>query len=112
MNNVDDNSNDFKSEILGNNIKNIRIASGFTQEVFSEKLGITPQFLSAVERGVTGISVNTVIKICNITNCSPSLLFRNIIFPNNDSINNLYDQLNTRDKLVIKDFIRSLLKYS
>lgn len=46
-------SNEFKSEILGNNIKNIRKNADLTQEEFSEKLGVTPQFLSAVERGLS-----------------------------------------------------------
>lgn len=47
-----ENLNEFKSEILGNNIKSIRKNANYTQEEFSEKLGITPQFLSTVERGL------------------------------------------------------------
>lgn len=48
-----ENSNEFKSTVLGNNIKNIRKNADLTQEEFSEKLGVTPQFLSAVERGLS-----------------------------------------------------------
>ena len=107
-----ENSNEFKSEILGNNIKNIRKNADLTQEEFSEKLGVTPQFLSAVERGLSGISINTAINICKIVNCSPAVLFKNIINYEIKDISNLYEQLDSRDQIVVQDLIKSLLKNS
>lgn len=102
-----ENSRNFKSETLGNNIKEIRKKANYTQDEFSEKLGITPQFLSAVERGISGISLTTAIKICQIANCSPLVLFKNII--EISSLEDKYELLSDKDKQVIEKLIDYLL---
>lgn len=101
-------NNEFKSRTLGDNIKQIRKKCNYTQEEFSEKLGITPQFLSAVERGLAGISLNTAISICEIANCSIMLLFKDITKPS--SIEDNFELLSDRDKLIINSMIRCLLE--
>jgi len=100
--------NDLKSKTLGNNIKSIRKKSNYTQEEFAEKLDITPQFLSSVERGINNISLTTAINICKITNCSPSLLFKDII--NAASITDKYELLNSEYKDVVAKMIEYLLE--
>lgn len=101
-------NSEFKSVTLGNNIKQIRKNCNYTQEEFSEKLGITPQFLSAVERGVAGISLNTAISICEIANCSIMLLFKNIT--KTSSIEDNFELLSERDKIIINTMIHCLLE--
>jgi len=103
-----ENSRNFKSETLGNNIKEIRKKTNYTQDEFSEKLGITPQFLSSVERGISGISLTTAIKICQIANCSPLALFKNII--KISSLEDKYELLSDKDKQVIEKLIDYLLE--
>lgn len=103
-----ENTDEFKSITLGKNIKNIRKKSNYTQESLSEKLDVTPQFLSSVERGVAGISLKTAINICNIANCSANMLFKDIIkIPQSMD---KYDLLPTRDKIIIDEMIEVLLK--
>lgn len=55
---------------IGQNIKWCRESAGLTQEEFSELLEITPNHLSAIERGVSGISFEKLIKICTTLNVS------------------------------------------
>ena len=43
--------------ILGENIKREREKAGYTQERFSEIIDMTPNNLSAVERGVASVSL-------------------------------------------------------
>lgn len=102
-----ENIDEFKSNTLGENIKYIRKKNKYTQEEFSEKLGITPQFLSSVERGVNGISIETAIKICQITKCSPMSLFKGII--ETSSIEDKYELLSAKNKKVIDKMIEYLL---
>lgn len=102
-----ENIDEFKSNTLGENIKCIRKKNKYTQEEFSEKLGITPQFLSSVERGVNGISIETAIKICQITKCSPMSLFKGII--ETSSIEDKYELLSAKNKKVIDKMIEYLL---
>ena len=101
-------NNEFKSKTLGNNIRYMRRKTNYTQEKFSEKVGVTPQFLSSVERGNAGISIETAIKLCNASNCSANVLFKDIIYINN-SIDK-YDLLNDSNKKVIDKMIEFLLE--
>lgn len=64
--------------LIGNNIKRERIKAGLTQERFSELIGIGPKSLSAIERGAVGVSICTLLRICNVLHISSnSLLFEN-----------------------------------
>ncbi len=92
---------------LGQNIRDIRKNLNLTQEEFSEKLNINPQFLSQIETGKVGISIDTAINICKIANCSSTILFKGII--NSSNISDNYELLNDRDKSVINQMIIYLL---
>ena len=62
--------------LVGNNIKREREKAGLTQDQLSEKLGIGPKSLSSIERGTVGVSLSTLLKICNVLSISSnSLLF-------------------------------------
>ena len=55
---------------IGLRIKQARERNSLTQETFAEKIGVTPQYISDLERAVVGISIPTLIKICMILGCS------------------------------------------
>ncbi len=60
--------------IVGANIKREREKAGYTQDQFSEMLGIGPKSLSSVERGVVGVSMTTLLKICDLLHVSPNVI--------------------------------------
>ena len=93
--------------ILGQNIRNIRKNLQLTQEQFAEKLDLNPQFISQIETGKVGISIDNAINICNLANCSPIALFKDLVTSPNIIDN--YELLNERDKLVINQLISFLL---
>lgn len=49
---------------VGRNIQMLREERHYTQEELSEKLGITPNHLSAIERGVSGASLKLLESLC------------------------------------------------
>lgn len=49
---------------VGGNIQRLREEHHYTQEELSEKIGVTPNHLSAIERGVSGISLELMEKLC------------------------------------------------
>lgn len=49
---------------IGSNIQAIREHAKYTQEELSEIIGITPNHLSAIERGASGASLETIEKLC------------------------------------------------
>ena len=51
-------------ELLGKNLWDFRKALKLTREVFAEQCGISAQFLSEIEHGRKGMSVETLYKIC------------------------------------------------
>lgn len=64
--------------LVGSNIKRARINARYTQEKFSELIGIGTKSLSAIERGTVGVSLVTLLRICKVLRISAnSLLFEN-----------------------------------
>ena len=61
---------------VGSNIRIEREHAGYTQEALSEILGITPNHLSAIERGVSGASLEMIETLCALFGIqSDSLIF-------------------------------------
>lgn len=61
---------------IGERIKQAREKGGMTQEQFAELINKTPQFVSDLERGVSGISIETLRTICEkLCISSDSILF-------------------------------------
>ena len=60
--------------LVGANIKREREKAGFTQDQFSELLGIGSKSLSSIERGVVGVSLTTLLRICDILHISANVL--------------------------------------
>ena len=92
---------------LGKNIRNIRKSLNLTQEEFAEKLNLNPQFISQVENGKVGISIDTLINICNLANCSSAIIFHGVL-KSPSAIEN-YELLTNRDKSIIDQMINCLL---
>jgi len=59
---------------IGSNIRTARMRANLTQEKMSEMIGVTPQYLSDLERGLVGTSVSTLIKICSELNVSSDFI--------------------------------------
>ena len=51
---------------IGARIRLARETAGMTREEFSEKIGISAQFQTDIERGRTGPSITTLCKICDV----------------------------------------------
>ena len=56
-----------KKEEIGERIKILREKTQMNQKQFAELIGIKTQYLSNVEKGLNGITIDKLIKICNIT---------------------------------------------
>ena len=62
----------------GERIKLAREDAGFTQEQLAEQVEVSPQYVSDLERGVVGVSIATLKRICiSLHVSSDQLLFGN-----------------------------------
>lgn len=71
-----------KSEVLsiiGKNIKQSRLLKGLTQEVLGEKIHKSTNFVSLIERGESGVSLSTLVDICNVLEVDSSVIFNGLI---------------------------------
>lgn len=62
------------NRLVGANVKRERERVGYTQDRFSELLGIGAKSLSAIERGVVGVSLPLLLKICEVLHVSPNVI--------------------------------------
>lgn len=69
-------------KVVGQNIKQARLLRGLTQEVLSEKINKSTNFVSLVERGASGISLSTIVDICNVLEISTDTIFNGLIISN------------------------------
>ena len=99
------------NKIIGNNVRFIRKSNKLSQEKFAELLDLSPQFISDLERGVQGISLTTMVKICNTMKCSPMVILSNLIeFDNYNNEMDNFINLSEKNQEIIKTIISALLK--
>lgn len=59
---------------IGDRCRKAREAAGYTQELLAETIGRTPQFISDAERGISGMSLPTIMKLCMALSVSADYL--------------------------------------
>ncbi|MCM1567971.1 MAG: helix-turn-helix transcriptional regulator [Roseburia sp.] len=64
---------------LGTRIRYYREELGYTQEKFAELVGLSPNYLSALERGVKLPKLQTFIRIANQLQISSDLLLQDTL---------------------------------
>lgn len=97
--------------LVGANIKRKREKAGFTQDQFSELLGIGSKSLSSIERGVVGVSLTTLLRICDILHISANVLLYEQDQKNDvDSITLQLKMLSAEQFKIASDVITNLIK--
>ena len=66
-------------KIIGKRIQEFRKKRGMTQEELSEVIEISPHYLSALERGIYNIKLETLVKILNCLDCSADEVFCDVV---------------------------------
>lgn len=55
---------------IGEQIKKAREKAMLTQEQFAERIDVSPQYVSDLERGVVGVSIATLKRVCTVLSVS------------------------------------------
>ncbi len=64
---------------IGKRIKELRKQKKMRQEKLAEMVGITPNYLSALERGAYNIKLDTLVQIIDCLDITSDDLFRDVI---------------------------------
>lgn len=59
---------------IGERVKVAREQTGLTQEQLAEYIDVSPQYISDLERGLVGVSIPTLKKLCTTLNVSSDRL--------------------------------------
>lgn len=66
-------------KLVGERIQSLRQQKGLTQQQFSEMVGISTNYLSDLERGVSSPRMDKLVSIMNALDCSADELFIDVI---------------------------------
>lgn len=89
-------------KLINSNIKALRQKNFLTQEEFAEKIGLSLQGLSNIERNKYQPTAETVDKICKAFNITPQELLITNTESNQDVINNIVTLLNQAKPRTLK----------
>ena len=80
--------------IMGDRVKDLRKKKRLTQERFAEKIGVSVQYVSEIERGISMPSMQVFVKILEVLDASADYLLRDMV-----STGNLYGDKQIATKL-------------
>lgn len=96
-------------QIIGKNIKRIRLLRGLSQETLATDLDKSVNLVSLVERGESGLSIPTLIDICKVLKVDANSIFEGVIAPpvaiDDDFITKSLSLFNNADKAIVTDLI-------
>ena len=88
-----------------------REAAGLTQERFAELIGVSPQNVSCVERGLAGVSLTVLRRMCEILHVSSDALLLGKPAGNDvEALTRRLEQLPPEQFRVVRDVINSVLE--
>ena len=101
---------------IGRRIKEIRESRGYTQEQVAEKLNLSVQHVSVIERGVKSPRLDTFVRIANILEINADYLLRDVLRVSSQlTSNELYKmlgQVSEKEKRRILEVVRVLIETS
>ena len=93
--------------IIGQRIRQARLAKNYTQDELSEKLDVSIAFLSRVERGSSHINLKRLHQLCNLLDVSEGYILNGV---SSDSKNYLTQEFNDLIKSCSADKQRLIYK--
>lgn len=81
--------------------KEYRIKNNYTQEQVAELSNLSAKYISQLERGISGGTLETILKLCNVYKVSPNTILKP--FLDEKTVNKSNEILEKYDKLSLKD---------
>lgn len=102
-------SNDVKN-ILGNNIRKLRLAKGLSQEQLAEAVGLERDSISSIETGRAFTSSEALAKFANFFNVELNYLFNSNNIEEIDKIVDFKKEINRALNGCTLDFLKNIYK--
>ena len=96
-------------QVIGKNVKTARLMRGLSQELLAEKLEKSINFVSLLENGKTGFSIQTIIDLCSALEVDANFIFKGVIAPPeaiaDDYITKSLSLFNETDRNIVENLI-------
>lgn len=100
----------FDKELMGKKLQMVRKEKGYTQEHLSELVGISNRTLNLMEKGKSGMKLETLIKFCNSLDVSPNYILSYKSNGNDEEIS--LNRFTPEQQKIIKEFLDTFEKLS
>lgn len=98
--------NPYDSAAIGKRIKQSRNAKHYTQEKLAEIINMNSKNISQVERGMIGISISTLIKICKALDVSSDYILFGIENNNHgNAIDIMLSELSEKEQIYAENLL-------
>lgn len=95
---------------LGRRLQLTRESRGYTQEALAEMLDVGVQHISNIERGVTGISLTALVRVCDVLDVSADFLLLGVYAAHHAaSIDDRIQKLPPRQGAMVEQSINQML---
>ena len=102
---------EYDIQLIGQRIKMARKAKRYTQDYVSARANIGEKFLSQIECGNAGLSVQTLLSLCEILEVSPNyILLANPSKSTENSIGDLLQGLTPRQLQDVESILKIFVK--
>ena len=94
---------------IGKIMQSIRKSLGMTQEQVAEKLDLAPRYISDIERDKTKGSLDTLVKLFNVYNVTPTFILKDYLINQDFNIDPSligYYNLSDYEKKVVLNIIK------
>ena len=96
---------------IGEQVRIAREQARLTQETLAEKIEVSPQYISDLERGVVGISLPTLKKLCCALGvASDQILFGTQIYDRGQLLSNACNSLTKEQFSVLLEMVNCFVK--
>lgn len=103
--------NEYDYAPIGARIKNARQMRKLTQEAVAEKLNVSCQHISEIERGLSGLSLSSLIQICKVLDVDADyILFGTYTRDAKNPINSILTKMTPEQSKCAEELIRVYAK--
>lgn len=96
-------------KLIGKRIRYRRESKGLSQEPLAEKLDLSKNHISSIERGKTLLTTARLIEICNVLGGTPDYYLLGEISAESDAITQLAKQLSPKEQAVLCKLLTTYL---
>ena len=99
------------NEHIGKTFLEYRLKNNLTQNEVSELTDLEPRYISQIERGLSKVSIDTLIKLCNAYKITPDIILYDLLDVETKNSISIYDENFKKLSKKDKDTILHIIDY-